>query len=70
MFTLCNGTVLKGRDLHPVCENIVVDDGKIIEISKEAKEGRLIDIKGHIVCPSFINGHTHIGDSICFMRRT
>ena len=64
MFTLCNGTVLKGRDLYPVCENIVVDDGKIIEISKEAKEGRLIDIKGHIVCPSFINGHTHIGDSI------
>ncbi len=64
MFTISNGTILKGRDLVAVRENIVVDDGKIIEISKEAKEGKIIDVDGAIVCPSFINGHTHIGDSI------
>ena len=64
MFTISNGLILKGQDLIPSRENIVVDDGKIIEISKEAKEGKIIDVDGAIVCPSFINGHIHIGDSI------
>ena len=64
MFTISNGTVLKGHDLVPVHENIVVDDGKIIEISKDANEGKIIDVDGAVVCPSFINGHIHIADSI------
>ena len=64
MFTIANGVILKGQNLHAVHENIVVDDGKIIEISKDAREGKIIDIDGAVVCPSFINGHIHIGDSI------
>ena len=64
MFTIANGLILKGQDLKPVRENIVVDDGKIIEIAKDAKEGKIIDVDGAVVCPSFINGHIHIGDSI------
>ena len=64
MFTVSNGIVLKGIDLVPVRENIVVDEGKIIEISKNACEGKIIDVDGAVVCPSFINGHVHIGDSI------
>ena len=64
MFTIANGLILKGQDLHPVRENIVVDEGKIIEISKEAREGKIIDVDGAVVCPSFINCHIHIGDSI------
>ena len=64
MFTVSNGIILKGQDLVPVREDIVVDDGKIIEIAKDAKEGKIIDVDGAIVCPSFINGHVHIGDSI------
>ena len=64
MFTISNGIVLKGQELLPVRENIVVDDGKIIEISKDAKEGKIIDVNRSVVCPSFINGHIHIGDSI------
>ena len=64
MFTISNGIILKGQYLFPSKENIVVDDGKIIEISKDAKEGRIIDVDGAVVCPSFINGHIHIGDSI------
>ena len=64
MFTVSNGIILKGQDLVPVRENVVVDDGKIIEIAKDAKEGKIIDVDGAIVCPSFINGHVHIGDSI------
>lgn len=64
MFTISNGIILKGESLQPVRENIVVDDGKIIEIAKDAREGKIIDVDGAVVCPSFINGHIHIGDSI------
>ncbi len=64
MFTIANGILLKGQNLIASKENMVVDDGKIIEIAKDAKEGRIIDVDGAVVCPSFINGHMHIGDSI------
>lgn len=64
MYTISNGIILKGQDLLPARENIVVDEGKIIEIGKEAWEGKIIDVGGAIVCPSFINSHIHIGDSI------
>ena len=64
MFTIANGIILKGKDLVPTRENIVVDEGKIIEIGKESSEGKIIDVDGAVVCPSFINGHMHIGDSI------
>lgn len=64
MFTISNGIILKGQNLVPSKENIVVDDGKIIEIGKNLAEGKIIDADGSIVCPSFINAHVHIGDSI------
>ena len=64
MFTIANGIILKCQDLVPSRENIVVEDGKIIEISKESAEGKIIYVEGAVVCPSFINGHMHIGDSI------
>ena len=37
MKTIVNGLILKGIDLSPVKENIVIDDeNNIIEISKDA----------------------------------
>lgn len=64
MLTINDGIVLKGQDLTPVHENIVIDDGKIIEMAKDVCEGKIIDATDSIVCPTFLNGHTHIGDSI------
>jgi len=64
MFTISNGIILKGQYLGPVRENIVVDEGKIIDIGKDLKEGKIIDVDGAVVCPSFVNSHIHIGDSI------
>ena len=64
MLTIKDGIVLKGQDLTPVRENIVIDDGKIIEMAKDVCEGKTIDATDSIVCPTFLNGHTHIGDSI------
>ncbi|MDL2271029.1 amidohydrolase family protein, partial [Methanobrevibacter sp. OttesenSCG-928-I08] len=37
---------------------------KIINISKDALEGEIINVNNSIICPSFLNAHTHIGDSI------
>ena len=65
MKTIANGLILKGIDLSPVRENIVIDDeNNIIEISKDVEEGEIIDASDKIVCPRFINAHAHIGDSI------
>ena len=64
MLTIKDGIVLKGEDLTPVRENIVIDDGIIIEMAKDVCEGKIIDATDSIVCPTFLNGHTHIGDSI------
>ena len=50
MKTIANGLILKGIDLSPVKENIVLDDeNNIIEISKDAKEGEIIDASDKIV---------------------
>ncbi|MDR1721915.1 MAG: amidohydrolase family protein [Methanobrevibacter sp.] len=64
MLTISNGIVLRGIDLNPIKANVLIDDGKIIEISENVSEGEIIDATDCIVCPSFLNGHTHIGDSI------
>lgn len=64
MFTIANGIILQGQDLTLKKGNIVVDDGIITDIGKESEEGKIIDVDGAVVCPSFINGHMHIGDSI------
>ncbi|MCQ2972142.1 MAG: amidohydrolase family protein [archaeon] len=64
MITIANGIILKGINLEPIRENILIDAGKIIEIAKDIKEGEIIDATGCVVCPSFVNAHTHIGDSI------
>ncbi len=64
MFTFTDGIILRGLNLEPVKANVTVDDGIVTDISKDTKEGKLIDVDGAIIVPSFFNGHTHIGDSI------
>ncbi len=64
MLTITNGTILKGLDLKPSKENILIDNGEIIEISPDICEGEIIDAECCIVSPTFLNAHTHIGDSI------
>ncbi|WP_207588736.1 amidohydrolase family protein [Halomontanus rarus] len=52
------GTILRGRDLEPVEGRVVVEDGRIERIEEETTDST------DIVCPAFVNAHTHIGDSI------
>ena len=52
------GTVLRGREFDPVEGRVVVEDGDVVAIEEVSVESDAI------VCPAFVNAHTHIGDSI------
>ncbi|MCZ3365051.1 MULTISPECIES: amidohydrolase family protein [Methanobacterium] len=65
MITIENGKVLYGEGMGAIKANVVIEDDKIVEITKDkVKNGKKIDAKGCIVAPAFINSHVHIGDSI------
>jgi cytosine/adenosine deaminase-related metal-dependent hydrolase len=52
------GTVLRGREFDPVDGRVIVEDGDIVAVEETATDSDTI------VCPAFVNAHTHIGDSI------
>ncbi|MFB6120952.1 MAG: amidohydrolase family protein [Halobacteriaceae archaeon] len=52
------GTILRGRDFEAVEGRVIVEDGEIEAIEETAVES------DDVVCPAFVNAHTHIGDSI------
>jgi cytosine/adenosine deaminase-related metal-dependent hydrolase len=65
MITIENAKILHGEDMEAIKANVVIEDDKIIEITKDkVKIGKKIDARGCIVAPAFINSHVHIGDSI------
>lgn len=65
MLVIENGLVLTGSNLNPQKLNMVIEEGIIQEItSKKVSSDNKIDARDCIVSPSFINGHTHIGDSV------
>ncbi len=53
-----SGTILAGRSFDPLRGRVVVDDGRIERVEQTETESN------DIVIPSFINAHTHLGDSI------
>jgi len=55
---IIEGTVLRGREFEPVEGRVVVEDGEIAAVEEASVDGDAI------VCPAFVNAHTHIGDSI------
>ncbi|WP_202614564.1 amidohydrolase family protein [Halostella litorea] len=52
------GTILRGREFDPVEGRVVVEDGEIAAVEEAAVESEAV------VCPAFVNAHTHLGDSI------
>jgi cytosine/adenosine deaminase-related metal-dependent hydrolase len=52
------GIVLQGREFDPVEGRVVVEDGTITAVEGDETESDAI------VCPAFVNAHTHLGDSI------
>ncbi|KAA9398738.1 nucleoside deaminase [Haloarcula sp. CBA1130] len=55
---ILEGTILTGRSFEAVEGRVVVEDGEITAIEEAAVDS------DDIVVPSFVNAHTHIGDSI------
>jgi hypothetical protein len=52
------GTVLWGRDLEAIEGRLHIADGRVVDFEQTAVEG------ADIIMPAFVNGHTHLGDSI------
>ena len=53
-----SGTILAGEEYEPVEGRVVVEDGEIAAIEEGPTDSN------DIVCPAFVNAHTHIGDSL------
>jgi cytosine/adenosine deaminase-related metal-dependent hydrolase len=52
------GTILRGETFEPIQGRVVVEDGEIVAVEETATSS------DDIVCPAFVNAHTHVGDSI------
>ncbi len=59
-----NALILEGQDFEITKGYIVVKDGIIKEIGEGRPPKSFEDLKGGIICPSFTNAHTHIGDAL------
>lgn len=64
MITIENATVIYGEDLQQKNANVLICDDEIVEVSPRVKKGKIIDARGCIVAPTFINSHVHLGDSV------
>lgn len=63
MLLLKNGKIYTMSDNQVVYGDILIDNGKIVDINYSISEtdAYVIDIKNHIVTPGFIDGHCHAG---------
>ena len=57
---IVSGTILYGDDFEPREGYVVISGRKIKEIGFERHDS---EVSG-LICPAFINAHTHVGDSI------
>lgn len=66
-----NGTILDGSGSKPFKADVCVDDGKITHIESDCSADAkvILDAKGLVVCPGFIDIHSHSGTSIPFDNR-
>ena len=59
------GTVIDGTGAEGIIADVGIAGGRIAEIGKIASKGeREIDAEGHVVCPGFVDGHTHMDAQI------
>lgn len=66
MLLIQNGTLYTMESERPICADLLIKDGKISEISKTIKPTehmKVINAKGMLVFPGFIDAHSHIGIS-------
>jgi cytosine/adenosine deaminase-related metal-dependent hydrolase len=63
--TCFNGAViLAGDDLQATPGRaLLVGDGRIVAIGDPVPSARQVDVSGQLLCPMFIDAHTHVGDT-------
>ena len=56
-----NGLVVDGLLTKPYKSEVLIEDDKIVKIAKAIKDEAdlVIDAKGRVVCPGFIDTHSH-----------
>lgn len=57
---ILSGTVISGEDMVVLDGYVVIENGIIKEVGEGKERG---DFEG-IICPAFVNAHTHVADSI------
>lgn len=64
---LRGGTVVDGSGTAPFVADIAVEQGHIVALGKVHESGRReMDVDGLVVCPGFIDVHTHYDAQICW----
>lgn len=66
MLLIQNGTLYTMEQDEPIRADLLIRDGKIIEIAKTihpTQRMKAMDVKGKLVFPGFIDAHSHIGIS-------
>jgi N-acyl-D-aspartate/D-glutamate deacylase len=62
---LRGGRVVDGSGLPSYLADVAIKDGRIVEIGRvRGNGGRTIDVHGLVVCPGFIDHHTHMDAQI------
>ena len=64
--TVCysGGIILAGDHMQPVHDAaLVVESGRIVGLGEPPAESEVVDMGGRLLCPMFIDSHTHIGDT-------
>ena len=59
-YTIQHGTVIDGTGAARFAADVLIRDGRIAEVAPHVPPvGEVIDARGMIVCPGFIDMHTH-----------
>lgn len=60
---LTNGKIWTGDPARPFVESVVIDGNRIVAVGEPAPPGaRVIDLRGRLAVPGFIDNHTHFID--------
>jgi cytosine/adenosine deaminase-related metal-dependent hydrolase len=56
--------ILAGDDLEVVTgQSLIVEDGRIAAIGSAPAGAHTVDLAGMLLCPAFVDAHTHVGDT-------
>jgi N-acyl-D-amino-acid deacylase len=57
---IAGGTIVDGRGGEPYQADVAIDEGRIAAVgTRLGSSRRILDARGRIVCPGFVDIHTH-----------